>query len=178
MIKLNIISPELKKEIKFKYFYTSLKSILLLLLVSMLIHSFFLLTAKYILQAHANETDNRSILITSQTENYDKKVKNINSQVDYINKIQDETITWSKFIEILSNNIDSGIYISKFNTNQKSNAFNILGVAKTRQDLLNFKKSLEDLELFADISIPIDVLLQKENISFSIETSFKSYEFK
>lgn len=178
MIKLNIISPKLKNEIKFKFFYHTLRGIFYILLISILTHTTLLVTAKYILRAHSNETNNRNILATSQTEDYDKKVKDINSQVDYIGAIQNDTVTWSKFIEILSKNINSGIYVSQVSVNQKSEAFSITGFAETRENLLTFKESLEELGYFDTISIPIDILLQKENISFSINTRFTSYEFK
>lgn len=178
MLKLNIISPELKKEIKYKFFYITLKNILFIILISLLTHTSLLLTAKYVLRAHANETNNRNILIGSQTEDYNKKVKNINDQVSYIEKIQKDTVLWSEFTEILSHNINSGISIINFSVNQKSNVFVLSGYAKTRQDLLNLKSSLEELKIFNDITIPIDVLLKKENINFSINTSFNSYEFK
>jgi len=178
MIKLNIISPRLKKEIKYKIFYNSLKDILFIILISLLTHSALLFTAKFILQAHANETNSRNILATSQTEDYDKKVKNINSQVDYINEIQDDTVIWSQFIRTISNTVNPGITVTRVSANQGSNSFNISGHAETRQDLLNLKESLERLDLFASISIPIEILLQKSDISFSINTKFKSYEFK
>ena len=93
-------------------------------------------------------------------------------------KIQNNTISWSDFIEIISNNITQGIHISQISTNQKTNTFTLSGQADTRQDLLNLKKSLEKLNLFGEINIPIDILLQKENIAFSIQTKIISYEFK
>lgn len=178
MIKLNIISPELKNDIKFKTFYTALRSILFLLFISLMVYSVLILTAKYILMAHANETKNRSILITSKTEDYDKQVKDINSQIDYINKIQTNTISWSDFIEVIANNITAGIHISQISADEKTKTFSISGRAETRQDLLNLKESLENLNIFGEINIPIDILLQKENISFSINTKIISYEFK
>lgn len=178
MLKLNILSPELKKEVKYKFFYNSLKNILYLLLISILTHASLLVTAKYVLDAHSKETNSRNILITGKTEDYDKKVKNINEQVGYIAKIQEETIDWLKFMDIFSQSVTKGITIQNLSLNQKSDSFNLNGVAATRQDLLNFKASLEKTDLFKEINIPISSLLEKENIVFSFNTGFKSYDFK
>lgn len=178
MLKLNILSPELKKEVKYRFFYVSLKEILYILVVSILVHSAFLTAAKNILNVHADETNSRNVLINSKTEDYDKKVKNINEQVDYIAKIQENTIRWSEFISIFSQAVGNGININSLSVDQEASTFAINGFADTRQDLLNFKASMEKLNLFREISIPINSLLEKENISFSFRTEFKSYDFR
>jgi hypothetical protein len=52
------------------------------------------------------------------------------------------------------------------------------GIALKRQDLLNLKNKLKKISFLDGITIPIENLTQKENISFDIKTNFKSYEFK
>lgn len=178
MLKLNIISTELKKEIKYKFFYITLKNIFWIIILSIVSHTLILIIAKYILQVHANEINNRNILINSQTEDYNTKVKNINEEVDYISKIQEDTVIWSDFLRNLSKKINTGISITDIAISQKNNSFQITGYSKTRQALLDFKSELEDMEIFENVNIPIDTRLKKEDINFIISTNIKSYEFK
>ncbi len=52
-----------------------------------------------------------------------------------------------------------------------------LATANTRNDLLVFKKLLEDSHIFSDINLPFSSLLEKNDINFEIKAKILSYEF-
>jgi hypothetical protein len=53
----------------------------------------------------------------------------------------------------------------------------LFGVAETRNNLLIFKKILEESEILSGIELPFSVLLEKNNINFEIKAKIISYDF-
>jgi Tfp pilus assembly protein PilN len=59
-----------------------------------------------------------------------------------------------------------------------SNKISITGWAKSRDELLLFKNNLENSELFNGVNIPLENLLQKDNVDFNIKASIKLDKLK
>ena len=89
---------------------------------------------------------------------------------------QDETISLSDIFEIIIANKDSSIRINgleyrKSETGEGS--FLILGVARDRENLSRFIRSLESEESFTKVDIPVSNFAQDKNASFSITINGK-----
>jgi hypothetical protein len=178
MMHLNIIPAIQKKEIKIKQIYDSLKNLFsVVFIVAVAYSSFFMIMRSVILNYFVSTIENSTVL-TRSTENYSKKVADINNQVDSIKMIQGDFVTWSSLLEHLRLLQPEEISIEKILLSKKDNNATIGGTAKTRDSLLKFKENLEESGYFGDFSLPIKDLLQKNNVSFSMSLNIKNYEFK
>jgi len=178
MINLNIISQELKKEINTKTIYLSYKNLLAIIFITLVLYTSGYLICLLVLQIHFMETVKDTTLITRGSENYTAQVKQLNSAITSVENIQSEYINWSYLLEFLHQLSDQDINISNINVNKEKEVISLNGMAATRDSLLQLKKKLEESNYFTEINLPIKNLLEKENISFDINTSFKTYEFK
>jgi hypothetical protein len=176
-MNINIIPATQKKEIKIKQFYDSLKNFFYVIFIMVVIYATFFMILKFIILNYFVSTIENSIILTKSTENYSKNVSDINKQVDSIKIIQGDFITWSKLLEHLRVLQPNEISIEKILINKINNSVTIGGQAKTRDSLLEFKKNLEESGYFNDFSLPIKDLLQKNDVSFSIDLGIKNYEF-
>ncbi len=167
MITLNLISEELKKEIKLRHLYLFIKKINLALIVITIIIAIILLAAKTILQVNFNNIVEQTTLVTKNNQGYNNKIKEINSKIDFIEKIQNDFIPWSNLLEIIAEITpgDVNLYYLKINEDK---SIKIKGKANLRDSLLNFKQKMEAATVFKDIDFPIKNILEKENIDFEI----------
>lgn len=75
--------------------------------------------------------------------------------------------TWSPVLNEIKARVTAGIFITGISIPGPSNQIGITGVAKTRQSLNEFKRSLDDSAIFGTITLPLTNLEQRENIPFS-----------
>jgi Tfp pilus assembly protein PilN len=172
MITLNLVSQELKKEIKLRHVYSSLKKIGLIITLLVLVMSVMFQVARYIIQKSFIEITEQTTLVTSNSSIYTGRVKNINAKIDLVDAIQKEYIVWSEFIKIIANNIPENITLSYFKINKNDSTLSLKGIAATREEFVALKDNLSKLEFLAAIDFPIQNMLEKENVAFEIKTNF------
>ena len=177
MLKLNIISQDLKKQININDLYQRLKKIYIILILLLAVYISFLLAAKFLLNMHLNKTVEQGGQITKSTENYNKSVNDINNQLNYVAEIQKNDIRWSKLIALLSQHSNSSVKIYQLDISKNNKLIKINGFSKTRDALLKFKNNLEKSNYFSQIDFPLQNILQKENINFEINLKLENYEF-
>ncbi|MCK4540166.1 hypothetical protein KAU09_03365 [Candidatus Parcubacteria bacterium] len=178
MINLNILPKKIKNDIKLIIFDKFIKKITGIIFLFIIIFSGILFAAKFYLHLYFEETIEKNASTSKSTEDYLKKVKEINNKIDYITKIQNNNIDWTNTILHISKAINNNIKINKININKSDNTLSLSGNAKTRDSLLLLKNSFEKYENFSEIKIPIKNLLEKNDIDFEITTTINSYEFK
>jgi hypothetical protein len=178
MIKLNIISTALKKEIKTKILYRAINKLIVITFITIVLYALSFFSAKIILQLHFNKLVNENISLNRGPENYVITVKEINTQIENIEKIQNEAIYWSYLLEKINNLVNNGVSITKLQNIKEKNIFYLKGQADTRDSLLAFKKDLEKSLMFKNVELPIQSLLSKTNINFEISLSLVNYDFK
>ena len=178
MINLNIISQELKKEINTKRIYSSYKNLLAIIFIALVFYTSAYLGCLLILQIHFVETVKDTTLITRGSENYSAQVRQLNSAITNIESIQSEYTNWSYLLEFIHQLSGQNININNININKKNAEITLSGIAATRDGLLELKEKLEESNYFTEINLPIKNLLEKENINFNIDSSFRTYEFK
>lgn len=100
---------------------------------------------------------------------YEKKFKDTNDLSVALLKIQENHLHWSNLFEQLSEVTSSDIAIGEIST--KNYQIFLLGKAKTRESLLNFKAGLEKNECFSNINVPLSNLVTKEDIDFQMDMS-------
>lgn len=178
MITLNLVSQELKKEIKLRHIYGSLKKIGLIMALIALILSIIFEAAKYIMQKKFVEITEQTTLVTGNGNIYTQKAKNINARIEAINQIQKEYAAWSEFIKIIAANTPEKITLNYFKINKNDSTINLKGRAATRDELVAFKNNLEKLDFLSTVDLPIKNMLEKENIIFEINTKFNLEKIK
>lgn len=177
MLKLNIISQELKKEIKLISLYKLLRRLGFFVFSLLLIYAFAFQSSKMILQKYSLDTVNRESANLKNSEEYIQKIKTINEKIDKVATVQKDAVSWTKLIKTLSDKISDDITINQIAIDKKSDNFTISGNAKSRDSLLALEKILEETGYFEEINLPISSLLKKDDIAFSVNVKFVKYEF-
>lgn len=177
MLRLNIISDSLKKDIKLKMVYRLLKNFYGLLIISVLTAATALLAGKFMLQNMFISTVHETTILTRSTENYSNQVSAINTKIQAIDSIQKSHITWSGLFAYIDSLADSNLSFNRISINKSKNILEATGSAKNREDILKLKESLEKKEIFADVEFPISNFLKKENINFEFTLTIAEYDF-
>ena len=168
MLSLNLISEELKKEIKLRRLYLLVKKISLTLIIITIAAAIILLTAKTILQSGFNNIIGQTTLITKNSQGYNNKIKDINGKIDLVETIQNNFIPWSNLLKITADITpeDIGLYYLKISLEEQT--IKIKGQAGQRASLLDFKEKMAAAAIFEEIDFPLKNILEKENINFEI----------
>ena len=177
MITLNIISPELKKEIKLKNIYLILKVEIFFAMIFIIFYLVAIISSKYILKSYLTEISLKNNTTNEATNETIETVDNINKKLVEVAKIQTENINWLNLLEIISNNTESDVKYNKITMDTK-NGLTLSGISKTREGLIKIKNFLENAPYLSDVNFPISNLLEKKDINFNITAKFKTYDFK
>lgn len=178
MLTLNIIPPELKKQIHLKNIYKKIVNYFFFLLFTIIFYGIVLFLVVFVLKTEYKNTANNANLTTKDAANYVLQAKDINIQIDQIEEIQNEIVNWSDFIIKLINYTNNGIQIKSISLSKKNESLIITGFSDTRDNLLLFKQTLTDADFLENINLPIENLLEKDNINFNITAKITSYEFE
>lgn len=176
MLKLNLVSPQKKKEIRLKHIFIMLKQIGNLLVVITAAIAAYILLGQIIIHNHFIKTLEQTTLINEDRGIYDNKVRGLNFRLNYILKIQKEYFPFSTIIEEVMKKVDDNITFSSIQINSSEQTITFKGRAATRESLLSLKDHLSDSDFFADVELPISSILQKENINFDFKTILTIYE--
>ncbi len=171
MIKLNLVSKQLKEEIKLRRIYKLFKKINCILIILIIITAIIFLTARLILQNNFNKVVAQTTLVTKKNQSYNTKVQEINAKLDFISKIQNDFIIWSNLIEFLAQNTPPDITLSLIEINKESQKLTIMGFSRSRDSLLILKDNIEISNKFQDLNFPVKNILKKEDINFDIEAT-------
>lgn len=168
MLKLNLVSEGLKKEIKLRRVFGILKKVTCYFFLITIIYSIILLSARYLILNKFDEIVAQTTLITKNTQSYNNRVKEINDQVDFIFEAQSNFIRFSCFLNDLKNFGGQSVKIEQLKFSREKNLIIIRGKSNQRTALLAFKEKLENSGLFQNVDLPLKNLLTKEDIDFEI----------
>jgi len=168
MLALNLISEDLKKEIKLRHLYLFIKKINLTLIIITIVVAIILLVAKTILQVKFNDIVSQTTLVTKSNQGYNIKIRDINNRLNFVEKVQKDFIPWSNLLKAVADITPSDIGLNYLKINFIEQTIKIKGKAGLRQSLLDFKQKMEATTVFENIDFPIKNILEKENINFEI----------
>ena len=168
MIKLNLISPEQKRLIKTKQTYLLIKNISGLFLVLVIIISILLILTYNSLNILYNLNPN-----TKASLNFDEQeIEKINSELSGIEMMQTNFTVWSDIILVLTQQIPENIQIKSLEIDNKETKVELSGFAEYRDDYLNMINTLKSNERVSNLKSPLENLLSKEDINFSITFNY------
>jgi len=171
MIALNLIPPKQKQEIKLRQFYIIIKNLTYVFLLFTIFIAVILMSAKAILQNNFNRIVADSTLVTRYGPIFNNEIDEFNKQLTVVSDIQANYISWSGFINELILHMPENTFIYSLGIDKINQQLTISGLSRTRDDLLKFKESLENFDLISGVDIPLESLLNKENINFEIKTT-------
>lgn len=140
-------------------------------LVFLFMYFFILSLSQNINRSIAN---NSTGTVSSEIFSKEISINNVNALTSTGKTILSETPIWSTFLEEIQRRTISGITISTLGVSSPTADISIVGTAKDRTTLNQFKKTLQDSPMFINVILPITNLEQKENIAFS--SSFRLKE--
>ena len=169
MISLNLLSPKKKEAISKQMIVISLQYIFSLILVVICAIGILLLITKLIMQNSFNQSVKQDSLVTLEYGALNQKVHIENLKIRFLTSIQKKFIIWSPKLAAISSLTPANIELFSINIDNKSRQARISGEAKTRDDLLSYKQQLETSSLLKEIDLPIENLLEAENVNFEIK---------
>lgn len=175
-IKLNLIPPLRKKEIKKGYLLRMIVRwqveffLILLIFLALLWHINYILKIDSTASLYQIETSRQSFSYKDM-QGYKEKIKNANEQVSELEKIQKGQIYWSELLDKINQIIVPGIELDSLG-NKNYQVF-LTGVANNRDNLVNFKDKLTKEGCFEAVDFPLANLMNKENLVFQMQFAIK-----
>ncbi len=103
---------------------------------------------------------------TPEIKALEKNTKELNQKISQLNSFYKEQTSISQVLEEISNILPSETYLTSFSYQKEKSQVNLFGFAKTRENLLDFKKSLENQKNITNIYSPISNLTKPIDIDF------------
>ena len=169
MISLNLISPAKKKELYLLQLYSVFKNLIILVLLLSVISATVLLMTKIALQNHFATIVGQTTLNNKFANIFNNDVQTFNALVRDVTEVQALFIPWAPFLVEFSALTPSGVTFKSMSI--VGNRLTISGNATTRDELLTFERQLKSSMLLTEVAIPLDHLLRKENIDFSLRAT-------
>jgi len=173
MITLNLISIIQKKELKLLRVFIILKNVIIYLLLFTILAAIVLLFSKLILQNNFNQVIADFNLNNQTGTIFTQDIKQFNSKIRDVEKIQKDYTPWSEYLVFLTNLVPDDVVLHSISIDKEKEHIEISGRAKNRNALLVAEEALVTAECAQDlcldeIFLPISQKIQKENIDFEI----------
>lgn len=169
MLNLNLVSQELKQEIKLRHVYKMLKQASYILIIITIFIAVVMLVAKIILQNNFNKIVEETTLITKDSQGQNSKIREINTRLSFVEKIQSSFIPWSYLFKDLASYANSDIKFYSIKVSQEKKEIELKGIAKTRESLLALKEGLGKSVIFYELNFPMKNILEKNDIDFDMK---------
>jgi Tfp pilus assembly protein PilN len=182
MIKLNLLPPQEKNELKLErlyrwlVFYGSATILIILLFITFLalIWSFILIQLK----SYTVNLENTKTSFQGQSiENQQKLIRDFNLKLERIAQVQSGHKYYSPVLIHLATLVPSGIRIDALAIDEQGKA-TLTGYAQRRSQLLLLKEALEKSSFFENVNNPISNLTKQVEINFSFQFDIKSAALK
>jgi Tfp pilus assembly protein PilN len=178
MLNLNLVSRELKQETKLRHIYKMLRQANYVLIIITIFIAIVMLVAKIILQNNFNKIVEETTLITRDSQGWNSKIREVNTRLSFVKKIQDDFIPWSFLFKDLGNYVNSELSFYSIKIDRDKSMIELRGAARDRDSLLSLKSGLEKSDIFYDIDFPVKNILEKENIDFEIKAGLNLKNIK
>jgi len=171
MITINLISPEQKKNLEQQKVYAAICLSVSVIFIFTAIFSGLLLGSKYYLELRLGGILAQNAQGINQAQNLALNVKKINNKIEAVSDIQKGYYRWSPVLAKLAQLTPAEISFAELDLYKQDEIIEIKGLAKTRNDLINYQKTLENSGWFKKIDLPLESLISKENNNFDIKAT-------
>lgn len=167
MMTLNLIPEGDKKELRLFSFYVMLKNIIFVFLIGGSIIASGLLITRLYFQIKFNKLLDENYISSSVSRFSSNEIKKFNKQLNVIEEIQKDYLSWSTALYNFQKIVSDDIIINYFDLNKKNLEVKIRGAAATREGLVNFQNLINSSGYFQGFEVPLETLFEKENINFN-----------
>jgi Tfp pilus assembly protein PilN len=181
MIKLNLLSSQEKEEIRWEKINRILIINGTVIIAELVIFIVLFLAMDFYLSREFSKIDN--LVVQKQQEAEVKeigelkiKTQSFNERLNLVDEIQNQQISWTKILEKLSLITPESVQIISLDISPKNNEtdvinseqylFNLVGHAKTREDMLEFENKLKDSDYFSNLESNRSNYLESYNVNF------------
>ncbi len=181
MIKLNLLSSQEKEEIRWEKINRILMINGTVIIAELVIFIVLFLAMDFYLSREFSKIDN--LVVQKQQEAEVKeigelkiKTQSFNERLNLVDEIQNQQISWTKILEKLSLITPESVQIISLDISPKNNEtdvinseqylFNLVGHAKTREDMLEFENRLKDSDYFSNLESNRSNYLESYNVNF------------
>lgn len=174
---INLIPIKEKKEIK-KDFYYRFLIVFFAMLILLIFISLIAILPVYFVSYEKKISINKKLEIQKNETmpEIDQKaqtaIKNLNARLDLLEKARQNKYVFSeKVIKEIVHQKVSGIKINRIfyeNNSLESKKINIMGLAQNREQLLLFRKALENGPFFKEVDLPISNFVKGRDIQFHL----------
>ena len=182
MITLNLLPQKTKKNIFWRKIFLLTKNIFTLLASLTFFITFTAFGSYYLINNSFQNLKKSQTFLQKQNKNLNSQIKETNAIILKLNNLQKSYVNFANILIYLSEITPHSITLRSLEIKKENNGNNILymklsGIAKTRKDLIFYKK-LFDTPPFQGANLPFSELLEQKNIKFNLETMFDYSELK
>ncbi len=162
MITLNLLPYSKRKEIEIK------KGSRLVLFLFVAVSFFFFLTVALILVHFSLAKQINNLKFKAVSGEIKNQLASLNKKVSVLEQIQDKFFLYSDSLVDFAVLVPYGVTIEEMTISKTDGVINVKGTASARDDLIQFKKNLDESERFSEVKSPIENILSEEHINFQI----------
>lgn len=172
---LNLLPPQQKKELRLDLLSQVIISTAIAVIFMILILALLLLVAQSFLNINSEEIERELVLWQSRAEireleSLEKKVRELNRELIFLDGLQKEQVRFSLFLENLAKDVPAGIRFDDISV--KESNVSIKGYALTRDILLTFKNTLESASYVSNFDFPLSNLVKTTDIDFILSFTY------
>jgi len=170
IIRLNLLSPAEKKNIRRERLFSFGNKIAAIVFYAAVIFSVLLPIARYTLQA---QLDRITSEIYGNTYSLNQRINGINDLIHFVGDIQAGNRQWSPILAAIAANLPDRTKLIALEIDAAKKNISLRGTAGQRDSLLTLQKNLEQSGFFSAVNLPVQNLAKKENIDFIINADLR-----
>lgn len=107
-----------------------------------------------------------------------EKINNLNRAVNTQSSLIEKQIQWTPLLEKLLAVTPTGVNFLNLTGDSEEMTLTINGQAQTRQQLINFQDSLENLDITKELDAPLSNIIERESVPFEINITLEPGSLK
>ena len=176
MIFLNLLPPDQKKEIQFEKTNITLVGTFAVFFIVLIICGSLFFYIRMTLQdelggLESNKTTYQAYFESDENKELNDRIKKLNTFSNNINLIEKHQTNYTPVIVELAQLAPDDLKLRSIIITRDKASLNISGYAVSRNQLLDFTKSLENSAYISSVSSPLSNLTSPENVEFTIRAT-------
>lgn len=173
MLTLNLLPAAKKQETIFEKYRRLAIFVASILFVYLIIFGILLTSIYFFLNIQLEglhrliEAENLTVMAVKSRE-LESNVRQVRQKLEMLTRLQEQNLPMAGVLESLTDSAPEGIRFKSVSIKKDAKQVSLSGRADKRADLLNFKDILERNSDFAEVSVPISILLKQQDIDFNI----------
>lgn len=168
---VNLLPKEAQNEIKYERVRSRFLNMSLWIVISLAVLIVLMLGARIYLKSESKRVNNLIIFqkeVVSQKENQalKKELAEFNIHLSNLIKFEKGHAYWSEVLIELARITPSDIAIDALTADREDKKMTVMGFAKTRDSVLQFRRNLLDSDFFEDVNFPLSNLIRPTDVSF------------